>query len=42
MKKGHIIPYEKRKNMGPKKGTHNSTNTEIKEGQRLSKKTEFK
>ena len=42
MKKGHIIPLEKRKNMGPKKGTHNSPKTEIKECQRLSKKTEFK
>jgi hypothetical protein len=42
MKKGYKIPLEKRKNMGPKKGTHNSPETEIKEGQRLSKKTEFK
>lgn len=42
MKKGHIIPYEKRKNMGPEKGVHNSSKTEIKEGQRLSQKTEFK
>ena len=42
MKKGYKIPMEKRKNMGPKKGTRNSPKTEIKKGQRLSKGTEFK